>query len=106
MLFQQAIHLVKQVIEIHCTVLETTLIIGVVNIGYGRAVGTHILLLDIIIITVFIRFYQRIFCRRDTIIDDVGFIMFVVEVQLVDHGFDHALGVIGIIDRKTIGIAQ
>ena len=60
---KQLVKLQQQIIKIHRTILKTPRHIGLVDLRNGGAVGTHVFLLDTIIIGIILRIHQGVFGR-------------------------------------------
>ena len=74
-----------------------------VDLADGRTIGARIFLLDAIIGEVFSRTHQRVLSRRNAVVHDVGFVMFIIQPQLLNDSFYDAFCIIRVVNREAGG---
>ena len=101
---QQLVELQKQVVKIHRPVLETALRITLEDLTGHRTIGTHVFLLDAVIVAVLRRTHQGVLGSRDPVINGRGLVLFVIQMQFLNDRLQYAFRIIGVVDREMLRI--
>ena len=97
---QQDIHIVEDIVEIHCVGQTASLAVDTVDLADHRTLGAPVSLIITSVGHIRLGPYQRVFGIRDGRGDHGRAIDLVVKVKVADDHLDERLGVSGVIDGE------